>query len=309
MMRGQRKGMRRALWWSVALLVLCACAPTTASPAPEPTPQTIVVAGAAAMAPLLRDLAAAFEAQHAGTTVIVEEGNTYQGVVRVAATEVDLGACALMPQGELWSAPLALDAIAIIVHPDNPVQDLTLVQLRELLSGRAATWHQVGVNWDRAVTVVSREGGSGVRLNVEAAVMPRQQSAGQACVPAVALDRRSQEVRLAPCPVGAVTSTAVVRVGSAAVVDYVAAHPGAIGYLSHGVRAPQVKAIQIEGTSTGDKAYPFVQPFFLVARQEPVGAARQFVDFALSAAGQDVVGRRYRPVPSSSSQYIEGTRP
>jgi phosphate transport system substrate-binding protein len=89
-------------------------------------------------------------------------------------------------------------------------------------------------------------------------------------------------------------------VGSEAVVDYVAAHPGAIGYVSQGEVSTQVAAIQVEGidpTPSGiEGGYPLLQPFFLVARQEPVGAARAFVDFALSPPGQALVGRRYVPV-------------
>jgi phosphate transport system substrate-binding protein len=253
------------------------------------------------MVPLLRDLAAEFEAQHEGVIVVVEGGNTYQGVARVLQAEVDLGACTLLPPDDLWSAPLALDAIALIVHPDNPVGDLTLAQVRELFGGRISTWRQVGVAWDREVTAVSREEGSGVRLNFEGVAMPSQRAANGACRPAIEVDDRPARVRLSPCPVGPVTSTAVVMPGSAAVVDYVSAHPGAIGYVSQGALSTQVKAIRVEGVEPTSDAieeggYPFVQPFFLVASREPVGTARQFADFALGPVGQALVRRRYRPV-------------
>jgi phosphate transport system substrate-binding protein len=109
----------------------------------------------------------------------------------------------------------------------------------------------------------------------------------------------------AACEPDPVTSTAVLRLGSAAVVEYVAQHPSAIGYVARGHlddSAP-VKALRIEGAlptpaHVADGSYRLSLPFYFAASQEPAGAARQFVDYCLSAHGQALVARQYVPARS-----------
>jgi phosphate transport system substrate-binding protein len=100
---------------------------------------------------------------------------------------------------------------------------------------------------------------------------------------------------------------AVLMLSSADVVAYVAAHPGAIGYLSAGYLAfqtapgPPVRALRVEGVpptpaQVGAGSYRLTQPLFLVAPDEPTGAARWFVDLCLGAEGQALVAQGYAPV-------------
>lgn len=83
-------------------------------------------------------------------------------------------------------------------------------------------------------------------------------------------------------------------------VNYVRQHPGAIGYVSHG-HVSGIEVVQIEELSPvardiQDGGYHLVQPFYLVALEEPTGAARLFVDFCLGPAGQEIVAGGYVPV-------------
>jgi phosphate transport system substrate-binding protein len=204
-------------------------------------------------------------------SVAVEEGSSRLGLMRLKEGETTLGANSWLPVEDaaaVWSAPVAVDGIAVVVHTDNPVAALTLAQLREVFSGRLWDWAELGGAGE--VQVVSREDGSGTRAAFEARVMEGQP----------------------------VTPTALVMPGSQAVADYVAAHPDAIGYVSIGYLSEPIKALAVEGVlptpkTVADGTYHLARPLFLVAPEEPSGAARSFVDFVLGAEGQRIVGQHY----------------
>ena len=109
------------------------------------------------------------------------------------------------------------------------------------------------------------------------------------------------------CALDPVTSTAVLMYGSQAVIERVASHPGAIGYVSAGylalaqgtdlpVRVVAVEGVPPEPSRLSDGSYPLVRPVYLLAPHEPMGAARLFVDFCLSPQGQALVAQGYAPV-------------
>ena len=92
------------------------------------------------MMPLLGELVAAFQAQHPTTTVILEAGNSYQGLEQVLDGNADLAALSVAVADEVWSAPIALGTIALVVHPDSTLTNLTLVQVHDLFAGRVWRW-------------------------------------------------------------------------------------------------------------------------------------------------------------------------
>jgi phosphate transport system substrate-binding protein len=296
------------------LLLLAACART---PTPPPPTERLVIGGASAMSPLLERLVQGFEVQRPSIAVILEPYNTARGMAQAAEGTVTLAAATGAPPEGMWAAPIAVDAIAVIVHPDNPLQALTLAQLYEIFGGWTWHWSDLGVRVpEDEITVVSREAGSGTRAAFEDQVMAQ----GPGCRPIAALELGSAQAASTPseqtlpeerplCEVDPVTSTAVLRLGSAAAVEYVAGHPAAIAYVAHGVLATAasantdapVKALRIEGTPptpvyVADGSYRLSLPLYLAAPDEPSGAARQFVDYCLSARGQALVARQYVPV-------------
>ena len=112
---------------------------------------------------------------------------------------------------------------------------------------------------------------------------------------------RTPDIKRSSCEPDPVTSMALLQMDSAAVVEYVAEHPSAIGYVAHGHVAGQVKALRVEDASPtpahiADGSYRLSLPFYLVAPQEPSGAARQFVDYCLGAKGQSLAAQQYVPV-------------
>ncbi|MBN1641876.1 MAG: substrate-binding domain-containing protein [Anaerolineae bacterium] len=300
----QRRGrpVRLPVQGAWALCVACLLwAASCASPPPSPQASPVApvtVSAASAAAPLLASLIAAYEAHTPGATVIVEPGNAYHSLRQVVAGATDLGVVSLRVGQDLWTAPLALDAVAIVVHPDNPLTALSSAQLRDILSGRIWQWADLEIDGvGNEITVVSRESGSGTRLLVEAQVMAREP--GMACQPR--LERGERGIDVVACETEPVTPTAIVVTSSEAVAAYVASHPGAIGYLSRGAVPPGVSALRVDGLlpvpgEIRTSGYPILQPFQFVAPGEPSGAARAFVDFCLSAEGQAIVAQGYAPV-------------
>jgi len=251
----------------VLLLLLVACR----SPGRPHELVRIKMAGSTSMQPLLEKLAIAYSKRHKHVSIDVEGGGSRLGMELARRQRVDLGACSREFQEDkgLWSTSIALDGIAVIVHPQNEVDGLTLLQLRDIFFGRILDWRDVG---GRAggIVVVSREDGSGTRVAFEGMVMGEKR----------------------------VTPTAVVMPSSQAVVEYVAGHPRAIGYVSLGYISPQVKALEIEGVmptpeNVGRGEYHLIRPLLLLAAEPPTGEVKAFVDFALSPAGQAIVGERY----------------
>jgi phosphate transport system substrate-binding protein len=299
----------------VAIVTLAACAQTAII---TPTPTTITIAGSTAMRPVLELLTGEFSRQHPDTVFTIRGGGSTLGEQWAALGQVDLAASTIPDELEqppkeasgsdassaetaLVRTPIGLDGLSIIVHRTNPIPGLTLVQLRNLYSGRFLDWQDVGGE-PGEVVLVSREDGSGSRLFFEERVMGTEQ----------------------------VSVTAVVMPTSRDVVEYVADHPQAIGYVTRAYvvdllpddstqtadltpspnrqdGAPtsetrlDVKVVAVEGqlpelSTIEPQQYHLTRPLFLVSAGAPTGRVREFIDFVLSPQGQALVARYHIPV-------------
>ncbi|MCB0044822.1 MAG: phosphate ABC transporter substrate-binding protein [Caldilineaceae bacterium] len=252
-------------------------------------PVTITIAGSTAMHPVLADLTNAFTNQHPNALFDLRGGGSRLGETWTGSGRADIGASTLFPpeagdasstENKLVHTPIGVDGIAVIVHPGNPIDGLTLAELRELYTGRITNWHALG-GQEEDVLLISREDGSGTRALFDARTVADE----------------------------AVALTSIVMPTSATVVEYVAAHPQAIGYVSRAYAystaqaqaGPAIKIIAIDGRlptldALAEQAYALAQPLYLVTDGPPTGAVRQFIDFALSPAGQEIVGAYHLPV-------------
>jgi phosphate transport system substrate-binding protein len=257
-------------------LLLLLAGPLVACGEPMATPEPVFLeaAGSTSMSPLVTELAVAYS-EHAPLVSLEVRGlGTQFGLDALRAGKVDL-ALASRRLDDLpsdWQATaIARDGMAVIVHPDNPVDGLGLLQLQDLFSGRVYEWEAVGqARAVGEVQIVSREEGSGTRSAFEALVLDDHQ----------------------------VTPLAVVAPSSRAVVDYVAAHPNAVGYVSMRCATPSVKVLKIEGQlpttqAVGEGSYPLTRELWLLSAKPASGAVKAFLNFVLGPAGQQIVGRNY----------------
>jgi len=288
----------------VSATSLVACQP----PDVAPSKTTVIrIAGATAMQPVLYDLTTAFTRQHPTILFEVAGGGSTIGEERLAAGQIDLAASTLLsptvPNTGLQErssssairTPIGIDGLTLIVHPSNPIENLTTEQLQALYRGNILTWAEVGGSLTE-VLLTSREDGSGSRQLFETRIMGK--------------DR--------------VSLTAVVMPSNADTVAYVAKHPDAIGYVSRAYvtplldptdqrnqspagsaqnapDTPAVKVVALDGQlptqpALQSQSYPLLQPIYLVSPTRPTGWLQQFIDFALSPAGQAIVGRYHARV-------------
>lgn len=110
----------------------------------------------------MAELAAAYE-KKTGVKIEIQGGGATRGIREVAANTADLGgACRYKIDGEgkehgAMLEPVAWDALAVIVHPDNPVNDISFDQIRGLYLGKITNWKQLGGN-DAPIRLLARKG-------------------------------------------------------------------------------------------------------------------------------------------------------
>jgi phosphate transport system substrate-binding protein len=172
----------------------------------------------------------------------------------------------------------AIDGLAVVVHEKNPVEDLTLDQLRDLFSGRVGSWAELG-GADVPVVVVTTTQNAGAWEFFRGKVLEGRSYARGA------YPQASEEdvVRGVEGNVGAI---------GFAGLDFVKGAVRAVG-ISPGAGLPAVKPTR---ESILKKEYPLIRFFSLVTRKDPMGLTGGFVSYVTSAEGQKmVVDRGYLP--------------
>lgn len=166
----------------------------------------------------------------------------------------------------------AKDGIALYVHESNPVQELTLKQVKEIYTGKITNWKQVGGN-DARIILYSRENNSGTYVYFKDVVLEAQDYA--------------PNCQNMP--------------GTAAVVNAVAKDPNGIGYggaaYGKGIRDLKIKADEhspayIPNAETvGNGTYPITRFLYMYVKSRPTGAMKDYIDWILSDEGQAIVSR------------------
>ncbi|CAG0933107.1 Phosphate-binding protein PstS 1 [Thermoflexales bacterium] len=246
-------------------LVLVACAET---PQITRTPVKLRLAEAADQAAVLnrvvKDYTADREWVSAGTTSLAQQ----DAVARVRNSQLDAAILHAKPEktAGVWISGLAHDPIAIIVHPTNPIGDVTLAQLSDLFQGRTFDWTPFGGTGE--VIPVSREAEAYSRQVFEERVMQAR----------------------------AVTRNAVLKSSATDVIGFVANTPGAIGYVPTSHLDERVKAIAIEGVApsaatAANGKYVLSSPLYVIAQSEPQGDLREFIAWLLGDPGQTLLSQ------------------
>lgn len=257
--------------WLVAAVVLVLAGAVAwvalARPAARLT-GTVTVVGSTTVTPVSELLAHRFMELNPGVRVTVQAGGSTPGIRAAQEGAADIGQSSrnLRPAEQaLHQVIIARDGMPIIVHPTNPVSNLTLAQVRDIFAGRITNWKEVG-GQDRPIIPVVRESGSGAF--------------------GAFLDKVMGDVPL--------TDRAITQNGQGAIVAAISTTPDAIGYVSIPALIPAVKAISIDGvmpTAANVLAgtYPISRPFIYVTRQEPAGVTKSFIDFVMGTEGQAIV--------------------
>lgn len=265
---------RKAIF--IAAFALMSCS-NQVVPAATPTTNTtrIRLQATTATMPLLQDLSAEYTRSRPDIVFEMTATNYDTLATRTAADDVTYFLSShLPPDSPQWAAPVGQDGIAIVVHPNNAVMELTTAQLRDVYRGRITRWEVLG-GANAPIRIVSREAGSGTRAEFERLVMGERTT-----IP-----------------------SALVAPSSAAMLDSVVSDEDRIGYISAGylnqrstVRTLAVDGVQPTADAIMNNTYPLRSTLFIVGDGEPAGAERAFIAWAQSQEGQSVVARRYVPL-------------
>jgi phosphate transport system substrate-binding protein len=234
----------------------------------------LTIAGSTTVLPINQECARLLMDKYPGLRISVSGGGSGHGVKAVGAGEIDIGAASrdvkpkeMEDHPDLKPVAVGKDSVAIVVHPSNPVSELTMEQASKIFAGEIKNWKEVG-GADEAIRVITREEGSGTREVFDKYVMKpyEREIAGEASV-----KPSNGEVR--------------VTVGG---------DKKSIGYLSLGYIDPSIEALKIDGVeATVDNvlsgAYPITRNLYLITKGEPSELERAFIDFVLSNEGQSVV--------------------
>lgn len=247
----------------------------------------IVIAGSTSVQPLSEELAAAYMEANEGVTVEVQGGGSGQAAVSLADGIADIGALSRDVKDEEKETitkeyVIAKDGIAVIANTDVNVSDLTMAQILGIFTGEIKNWKEVGGK-DQAITVVSREEGSGTRgAFIELTKIMVKDDAGNE------IDNTSKD--------------AIIQPSTGAVLQTVGSTPGSIGYVSMEALDDTVKALTVEGVAITkatvlDGSYKISRPFIYAVTGEVSEAAQAFIDFVMSAEGQALIEENgYIPV-------------
>ena len=223
---------------------------------------TVSTDGSTSMEKVIGALSESFMAQNSGVTVNYNPTGSGSGITAVAEGRCDIG---LSSRG-LKETVLAYDGIAIIVHPDNPVSDLSVEQIAKLYTGEITNWKDVGGN-DAEIVLIGREAGSGTRDGFESITDTKDKC------------QYRQEL----------TSTGDV-------ITTVSSNPDAIGYASLASVKDTVKALTVNGVvpteaSVKDGSYVVQRPFVLVTKDgtKLSDSAQKFFDYITSEAASKVI--------------------
>ena len=228
--------------------------------------------GSTSMSKVIGALSETFEAD-TGITVTYNATGSGSGIQAVEEGRCDIGLVSRSLKDEekakgLTETVLAYDGIAIIVSPENPVQELDLDTIAKIYTGEITNWKDVGGN-DAEIVLIGREAGSGTRDGFESITDTKDKC------------QYRQEL----------TSTGDV-------ITTVSQNPDAIGYASLAALKDSVKALKVGGVepteaSVKDGSYVIQRPFVLVTVEgkELSKTAQEFFDYVTSAEAADIIAK------------------
>ena len=234
---------------------------------------TVSTDGSTSMEKVIGALSESYMAANSGVTVNYNPTGSGSGITAVQEGTCDIGLSSRALKDEEKSAGLketvlAYDGIAIIVHPDNPVSDLSIDQIAKLYTGEITNWKDVGGK-DAEVVLIGREAASGTRDGFESITGTKDKC------------QYRQEL----------TSTGDV-------ITAVSQNPDAIGYASLASIKDTVKALNVDGVTPSeatvkDGSYKVQRPFVLVTVEGKTlsPAAQSFFDYATSSEAASIIAK------------------
>lgn len=257
------------------IIAIAAVAATVAVASAE---DKIVIDGSTTVGPIAKAFAEYFMAANPDVNITVSESGSGNGAKSMVNGTCDVAIMSRpMKDSEFKAAAekgiqpvahvAALDGLPILVHPSNPVQDLTVEQVRKIFLGEISNWKELG-GPDKTIVTISRDTNSGTYETFAKLVMAKQK-----------IHENCEYVG-----------------SNGAIRQRVQSTPSAVGYAGLGFVDKTVKALKINGiypspetVQTGE--YPVARPLFMYTNKYPkLGSTLyQFMTIHLTEDGQEMV--------------------
>lgn len=264
-------------------LVSCGEPATVVAPSPTPQQQTLTISGAPTLAKLVSDIAKRYQVAHPEVKIDIQETDSWRGMIDTRQGRIDIGLVnreLKADEQDLSEFPIAKDGIALILHKDNPVKSLTNQQVVEIYQNKLNNWQKVGGK-NAPIVVVSRtEGRASLDFFVDYFKIQKNTLNAD-----ILLDTNNESIQ--------------------AVID----NKNAISYSALSVaeqrrsQGTPIKLLPINGitasvTNVRNNTFPISRVLNLVTKKPPSTLAKNFIDFAQSPEGQEVV-KQNNAVPLS----------
>ena len=238
--------------------------------------ETLVIKGSTTVLPVAQATAEAYMKINPGINISLSGGGSGNGIKALidGSTNIATASRFIKPKEvnlaqEKGVNPaahrIAIDAIVPIVHPKNPVTDLTTEQLSLIYQGKIRNWKEVGGE-DLKIVVVSRDTSSGTYEVWEEKILHKAK----------------------------VTPRAQLQASNGAIIQTVSRNKYALGYIGLGYLNKSVRALKVNGTEATvatalSGAYPVARPLFMYTNGQPKGIVSDFINFVVSKDGQEIV--------------------
>jgi len=280
---------RKSLIWTMVVLavavmfVFTACQQTTRPVHLEESALSgkVTLIGSTSVQPLAEDLSIAFMDMYPDVQVDVQGGGSSVGIQSVMDGLCDIGDASRNLKEEekgkgLVEHVVALDGIAVVVHPSNTAADLTVEQVKQIYEGDITNWKDAG-GADAEIIVLTREAASGTRGAFIELVGLEEEVEGEDVV--------------------TITEEALESNSNGALKTNVSTKENAIGYVSLGSIDDTVKALKVDGVdataeNVKNGTYGLFRPFLMLTNGEPQGVVKIFLDYVLGD-GQAIVSENY----------------
>jgi phosphate transport system substrate-binding protein len=229
-----------------------------------------------------------YQELHPEVRISVTGGGSGTGIAALINNTVDIAnASRRIKDEEIASAQengvepleyvIARDAIAVIVHPDNPIDQLTIGQISAIYSGELTNWSQLGGE-DRPIVRLSRETNSGTHVYFLENVLRQGDKDSKLLF--------SMDTLLLPSSEGVIMETSQNR--------------NAIGYDGLGYVTDEVKVIRVASDETSEYIYPsaatvnsglypIARELYMYTNGKPSGALAEYMDWIFSGEAQKIV--------------------
>ncbi len=237
--------------------------------------KSITITGSTTVLPIAQRAAEVYMDLHDDISVSVRGGGSGVGIAALIDGRADIAdASRPIKTKEIKAARekgidpyaniVARDGIAVVVHPDNPINALDMETLKKIYTGEINNWKEVGGE-SKPIVVISRDVASGTFEVFNELVLGG----------------------------GKVKEGALMLASNKAVATTVATTPDGVGYIGLGYLSGEVKALKMDGVmpsnkTVNDGSYKLARPLFMYTNGKPKSMIKSFIDFVLSDEGQKI---------------------